>query len=222
MQLSTSLFDEERVICNQIVHSIQQPFSFHSLQDIPLTSVTLNIINQRISEVLTQRVQTNLSLDVLDELMKSIYTIEMDRCATQWFQTLPSEEVSINNIMQLFPEIEGEDPQLNEYSSLRKSIESSVRLFGELKKELEETRVVVVFLTDIQIDTENEWVSFYTPEDSANVLIKKAEGLLNSLSEIVHTDSFQSLSPSQSKRVSRELVCSEAVFEAYSKRRKEC
>ena len=124
------------------------------------------------------------------------------------------------------------DPQLNEYSSLRKSIESSVRLFGELKKELEETRVVVVFLTDIQIDTENEWVSFYTPEDSANVLIKKAEGLcdivllswslVNSLSEIVHTDSFQSLSPSQSKRVSRELVCSEAVFEAYSKRRKEC
>ena len=96
------------------------------------------------------------------------------------------------------------DPQLNEYSSL----------------------------TDIQIDTENEWVSFYTPEDSANVLIKKAEGLcdivllswslVNSLSEIVHTDSFQSLSPSQSKRVSRELVCSETVFEAYSKRRKEC
>lgn len=45
--------------------------------------------------MLTQRVQTNLSLDVLDELMKSIYTIEMDRCATQWFQSLPSEEVSI-------------------------------------------------------------------------------------------------------------------------------
>lgn len=45
--------------------------------------------------MLTQQVQTNLSLDVLDELMKSIYTIEMDRCATQWFQTLPSEEVSI-------------------------------------------------------------------------------------------------------------------------------
>ena len=65
------------------------------IHSIPLTSVTLNIINQRISEVLTQRVQTNLSLDVLDELMKSIYTIEMDRCATQWFQTLPSEEVSI-------------------------------------------------------------------------------------------------------------------------------
>ena len=45
--------------------------------------------------MLTQRVQTNLSLDVLDELMKSIYTIEIDLCGTQWFQTITSEEVSI-------------------------------------------------------------------------------------------------------------------------------
>ena len=89
--------------------------------------------------------------------------------------------------MQLFPEIEGEgllccigwdsDPQLSEYSSLRKSIESSVKLFGELKKELEETRVVVVCLSESQIDGEDEWISFYSPEESANVLTKRAEEL---------------------------------------------
>lgn len=45
--------------------------------------------------MLRQRVETNLSVDRLDELMKSIYTVEMDRCSSQWFQTLPSEEVSI-------------------------------------------------------------------------------------------------------------------------------
>ena len=126
------------------------------------------------------------------------------------------------------------DPQLSEYSSLRNSIESSVKLFGRLKKEFEETRVLVLFLNDIQIDPEAESVSFYTPKDSGSVLIKKAEGLcgyvlltwsvVNSLSELVHTESFQCLSPSrsQSKRVSKEFVCSEDVFEAYSKRRKEC
>lgn len=53
------------------------------------------MISQRVSEEVKQRVQTNLSVDVVDELMKSIYTVEMDRCATQWFQTLPSEEVSL-------------------------------------------------------------------------------------------------------------------------------
>ena len=35
----------------------------------------------------------------------------------------------------------------------------------------------MLFLNDIQIDPEAEWVSFYTPKDSGSVLIKKAEGL---------------------------------------------
>ena len=50
-------------------------------------------------------------------------------------------------------------------------------MFGELKKELEETRVVVVCLSESQIDGEDEWISFYSPEESANVLTKRAEEL---------------------------------------------
>lgn len=76
------------------------------------------MVNESVCRVLRERLETNLSPEVVDDLMKSIYTIEMERCASQWFETVPSEEVSIvldnwiyddkNNIMKLFPEIEGE------------------------------------------------------------------------------------------------------------------
>lgn len=53
------------------------------------------MVNESVCRVLRERLETNLSPEVLDDLMKSIYTIEMERCASQWFETVPSEEVSI-------------------------------------------------------------------------------------------------------------------------------
>lgn len=44
---------------------------------------------------------------------------------------------------------------------------------------------------------------------------------MNSLSDIVNNECFESLSSSKEKRSSKELICSEDIFEEYLKRRKQ-
>ena len=168
MQQVTSIYDEQRSVCNQILECILQPFDIQQIEaSNKLRSTVVASISQGLTQLLAQNVSSFLPAKTMESLERRIFLASQESLP-------PSPEtgrVTLDNVMDMFPEITGDGTVVKEYNAIRESVQESVALFNRMKESLKEVEVPDA--------------SLFTPRSDANAIMKRSQQLLDSLSSVI-------------------------------------